>query len=167
MGKTFIYKPRSGDRVFISLEGDEIGVLEYPNGCRHAVGGVHLRLSTAEPDAYWRGAAIEAAKTAVSGIGQGVSWDDRGTIHMVVPVWAAYQVTKGMLKVAEATGIPFDKPGGLEGAASALAGAALLANNFVGKVHWNASLGEFEAITDGYGRVAGGKCLLATNWREE
>lgn len=99
MNTTWIYKPRSGDRVFVEKPGDEVAIVEWPNGCRHVVGGVHLQYWAAECGSWWRDKARSMAAKAIESIGQGVAWDNQGHVHMVVPVRFAWQVA-GMMEAA-------------------------------------------------------------------
>jgi hypothetical protein len=85
----FIYRPRSGDRVLAEYASPYLVICRWPNGCRHVVGGVHLRWETARPKAYWRNIAAAvfsaAAKAVAENTGRGVIvWDDRGFLHVVV-----------------------------------------------------------------------------------
>lgn len=90
---TFVYQPQSGDRVVAEHLGDtpEIGVIAWPNGCRHVVGGGHL--SWAAASRAWRAAASAVLSSFVEAAG-GVAWDDRGELHAVIPAahaWALHQ----------------------------------------------------------------------------
>jgi hypothetical protein len=95
---TFIYCPKSGDRVFASLETNAIKVVKWPNGCRHVVGGVTLSYHTATPNEHWRYDAVLVAKELVEIIG-GIAWDEQGTISMVVPLNKAVIADQWMRKV--------------------------------------------------------------------
>ena len=83
----FIYCPKSGDRVFAEKKCHFIKVVKYNNGCRHVVGGVLLKFFhlVGEPQKNIRKELRQAARVAISSFG-GLAWDDRGTIHLVVPV---------------------------------------------------------------------------------
>jgi hypothetical protein len=60
-------------------------VIGWPgNGSRHVVGGVHLVYEAATAGRHWRDAARRMASIIVDQVG-GAAWDDRGTIHLVVP----------------------------------------------------------------------------------
>jgi hypothetical protein len=82
----FIYCPRSGDRVIAARPAaDGIpAIIGWGNECRHVVGGIHLVYEAAAPRRHWRDAARQMAAIIVDAVG-GVSWDDRGTIHLCVP----------------------------------------------------------------------------------
>jgi hypothetical protein len=87
MTTTFIYAPRSGDRVFAARPADDgiPAIVTWPgNGCRHLIGGVHLAYEASAPRRHWRDAARRMASLIIDAVG-GVAWDDRGTIHVAVP----------------------------------------------------------------------------------
>jgi hypothetical protein len=93
----FVYHPRSSDRVFACwVEGIGLPtVITWQNGCRHVVGGTHLVYESAEPRAHWRYDAERMARRIIDMTG-GIAWDDQGTIHLVVPSPAAWQVDRWM-----------------------------------------------------------------------
>jgi hypothetical protein len=83
----FVYAPRSGDRVIAARPADDglPAIIAWPgNGSRHVIGGVHLAYEASAPRRHWRDAARRMASIIVDQVG-GVAWDDRGTIHLVVP----------------------------------------------------------------------------------
>jgi hypothetical protein len=93
----FIYCPRSGDRVIAARPADDglPAIATWQNGCRHVIGGVHLVYEAAAPRRHWRAAARRMAEIIIDAVG-GVSWDDRGTIHLCVPVSAAATADRWM-----------------------------------------------------------------------
>lgn len=86
MGTTWIYRPRSGDRVRAIIGSAHLGWVEYPNGCRHVVGDLgHLVYEAAQPGRWWRDTATTAACEIVSAIRGGAAWDEQGRVHLLVP----------------------------------------------------------------------------------
>lgn len=82
---TFVYRPRSGDRIFCEAFPDGMPTpvdVQHPNGCRHIIGGAHLWWRTADPGQHWRAAARTITSTLVARYG-GFAWDDQGVIHIV------------------------------------------------------------------------------------
>jgi hypothetical protein len=75
---TWIYRPKSGDRVFALKEHPHVKVARYDNGCRHVLGGVHISEFTAEPGRHYRNSARKMLGEWVNLRG-GVAWDERGT----------------------------------------------------------------------------------------
>ena len=96
----FIYWPKSGGRVFAQNPTDEVGVVEWYNGCRHVVGGVLLEYATAQPCMWWRDTARRIAGQIVALAG-GVAWDEQGTIMLIVPCSAAAKADQVMKSVRE------------------------------------------------------------------
>ncbi len=98
----FIYRPKSGDRVFAEREAVGLAFARWPNGCRHVIGG-------AAPLAYtggsrdWRSAAHSAAKAFVAARG-GIAWDDRGEISIIVPCEHAFEAARVMEALGGAFG---------------------------------------------------------------
>lgn len=93
---TFVYCPRSGDRVFAEkILSQEVQVVKWPNNSRHIVGGVALSYCASVPGQYWRGQARTAAQSLISA-GGGVAWDEQGSINLVVPLSLAYQADQVM-----------------------------------------------------------------------
>jgi len=90
---TWIYKPRSGDRVFAQREHPELAVHTWEDGCRHVAGGVLLSVVAAEAGAWWRDDATALAKAIVAVAG-GLAWDEQGTITLIVPASAALQAAR-------------------------------------------------------------------------
>jgi len=84
MSTTFVYCPRSGDRIFAALAVNGVVLIRWPNGCSHVVGGTHLSWGTAAPGEHWRDLARAIATRLVETFG-GVAWDEQGAVHMVVP----------------------------------------------------------------------------------
>jgi hypothetical protein len=84
----FIYRPRSGDRVFTHIGGESAGVAEHPNGCRHVACAAIVRVEAAESGHWFRDEARDLV-TRVAGRFGGVGWDECGTIHYAVPTRAA------------------------------------------------------------------------------
>lgn len=97
----FIYRPRSGDRVFAVKTHEEIASVEWRNGSRHVAGGCHLWWTASCPGAWWRSDAVTMAAAIVRRYG-GIGWDDQGTVCLIVPVRAAVQAAKLMEAVAPA-----------------------------------------------------------------
>lgn len=81
---TFIYCPRSGDRIFAAIPTGDIVLLRWGNGCTHVIGGTHLSWSTAAPRQHWRLVARALATRIVESFG-GVAWDENGCINLIVP----------------------------------------------------------------------------------
>lgn len=93
---SFVYKPKSGERVFACRPTLRIGVVEYTNGSRHIVGDfVLLEYRVAQPGAWWKNNAIETARGLITGRG-GVAWYDSGTLYMAVPSRAAFGINLAM-----------------------------------------------------------------------
>lgn len=93
----FIYRPKSGDRVFFESPGEGIRVTKWQNGCRHVQGGVFFRWSTQlAPKGSWRPLAKLVLQSLMSPIG-GIAWDEQGILYAVVPLRYAPQVYQGML----------------------------------------------------------------------
>lgn len=89
---TFIYHPRSGDRVFAWADHPEIGVINWDNGCRHVVGGAHLSVVAVHPGKWWRDQATTVAAALVQAAG-GIAWDDQGKVSLILPErWAVRAV---------------------------------------------------------------------------
>ena len=84
MKNTFVYCPKSGDRVFAQKDCAEIVVIRYDNTCRHVVGGRHFSFNTVTPNAWCRDDA-QRLVTQVIGHSGGVAWDDRGDLNLVIP----------------------------------------------------------------------------------
>lgn len=85
---TFIYTPRSHDRVFAESARAGIAVVRWANRSRHVVGGVLLYYPAACPGAWWRTRARDTATAIVRAVG-GVAWDENGAIRLIVPVGCA------------------------------------------------------------------------------
>ena len=81
---TFIYRPRSGDRVFAFRAHPAIAIIGWPCGSRHAAGGVRLTYKASSTGCSYRDEAKSVAATIVAAAG-GIAWDDRGTVSLVVP----------------------------------------------------------------------------------
>lgn len=110
LGPTFIYCPRSGDRVFAENPCSAVVVVKWSNGCRHVLGGIALSYWTAEPGNHWRNEARIAAASLIAACG-GIAWDDQGSISLVVPRAAGVQVDGLMKKIAASAGksVPADQ----------------------------------------------------------
>lgn len=102
MRATFVYCPTSGDRVFTESLTPYVFVVRYPNGCRHVAGGCHLQYWTAGPGNYWRSEAVGMASALVTAFRGGIAWDERGTIHVVVPTQDGKRADNMMLAAARA-----------------------------------------------------------------
>jgi hypothetical protein len=101
----FIYRPRSGDRVFAARAPEDAipAIVTWPgNGCRHVVGGVHLVYEAAESRRWWWDCARRMAGLIVDAVG-GVAWDDQGTIHLAVPWLSAAEADRWMLAARAAS----------------------------------------------------------------
>ena len=86
MTQHFIYKPNSGDRVFIERPSDWLAITTWGNGCRTVVGDiVVLTWSTARPTRWWRDLACRALTDAINAIREGVAYDAQG-IGPQVPI---------------------------------------------------------------------------------
>lgn len=97
----FIYRPRSGDRVFAVKTHEELASIEWRNGSRHVVGGCHLWWTASCPGSWWRSDAVTMAAAIVRRYG-GIGWDEQGTVCLIVPVRAAVQAAKLMEAAAPA-----------------------------------------------------------------
>lgn len=128
MNCTFIYCPRSGDRVFCESPNDYIRIVSWFNGCRHVQGGVHLCWPAAVPNFYWRGEAQTLATQIVATAG-GIGWDENGMIHIIVPVHAAFAAWQWMQAASLVSLCPPDT----NSAALVIGGAAVMdgMNNIV------------------------------------
>ena len=79
--KTFIYHPRSGDRVFETGDLSRLIVIRWENYSRHVLGGTEFAVDAQGRPRNW---ARRGAAEAVEEYG-GLAWDEQGTIHAVVP----------------------------------------------------------------------------------
>lgn len=106
MTTTFIYNPKSGDRVFAEKNDGQIHVVRWANGSRHVVNGVHLSWNAATPGPghYWRGPARRMLGILVNQYG-GIAWDEQGTIQAVVPVNLGKLVVDWMSNAAQVLGV--------------------------------------------------------------
>jgi hypothetical protein len=92
MNTTFIYRPTTGDRVFVEVFTPHLRIVKWSNGCRHVQGGVRLSwVATTRP--YWRQDGKALLAHAVSATG-GIAWDEQGVLHVVVPTYAAGEVRR-------------------------------------------------------------------------
>lgn len=85
----WIYQPKRGSKVVAISGCPSISVIQYPNGCRHVMGGVRLSYQTAKPNNHWRESARNLVMQIVMSIG-GIAWDDSGLVSMVVPFDKAF-----------------------------------------------------------------------------
>lgn len=99
----FIYRPKSGDRVFAHQAHETIVVVEWANGCRHVIGGTLLRYSTAVPGRWWRADAKVVATQVVASVG-GIAWDDQGEVSLIVPTEWVGGVHRLMVAARELAG---------------------------------------------------------------
>lgn len=87
--RTFVYQPRSGDRVFAQKEASSVTVTLFANGSRVVEGDyVELAYNAAAPGRWWRDTARRVAEQIVQAVG-GLAWDNQGSIHLIVPPAAA------------------------------------------------------------------------------
>lgn len=98
--RSFIYCPRSGDRVFAEniLPGTKLGVVEWSNACRHITGGVEVSFNAAIAGKWWRDAARDLTAHVVNEFG-GVTWDDRGDIHAHLPPQGIHHLNQYLITV--------------------------------------------------------------------
>lgn len=102
----FIYCPRSGDRVFATGAGNNIGigVAEHPNGCRHVACTHVISAQAAEMGRWFRAPARELVSRVVSRFG-GIGWDECGTVCYAAPTTgAALAAAYGLAATAHAAG---------------------------------------------------------------
>ncbi len=128
---TFIYRPRSCNRVFVEKQHPGIKIVTWGNGCKHVVGGVMLSYGTACPGKdYWRGDAHIMAERIIDAIGGGIAWDEQGTVCLIVPLNRAALADKWMRKARHAqTGKNWcDFEDGLNESRLLLAGCGILIN---------------------------------------
>lgn len=93
---TFIYQPKSGDRVFVSKAHPEMLIARYSNGCRHVYGGSPvLSWHTTGEGEYWRGRAKKVLSDIIDAVG-GIGWDEKGHVQAIVPRNAAFNVLRWM-----------------------------------------------------------------------
>lgn len=95
MNRTWIYTPRSHDRVFANRFTPSLVVQTLPNKSRIVWGGVRLTYAAAVPKNWWRDSARAVAASLVSATG-GVAWDENGEIGLVVPHEYAWEVNMQM-----------------------------------------------------------------------
>ncbi len=95
---TFVYGPREKDYVIEKNPGPEIAIVEWPNTCRHVVGGVHLQYFAAKTRNWCRSAARNVAMGIVQAT-TGIAWDDKGLISLVVPARYAWQANELMTEI--------------------------------------------------------------------
>lgn len=86
----FIYRPKSGSRVFSENPNRHIRVTTWGNGCKHVEGGVHLSWNAAAQGNNWRQEGRVLMDRIVMAVG-GVAWDEQGTLSIVVPTSKAYK----------------------------------------------------------------------------
>lgn len=97
---SFIYQPKSGDRVFIEQQSPWIVVIRWGNGCRHVAGNfVVLSWSTAIQGQYWRHEAVRALREIIPQVG-GIAWDAQGTVSACVPTHQAKMVIDLMGRIS-------------------------------------------------------------------
>lgn len=102
MRAIFIYRPRSGDRVFVARATEQVRIVTWSNGSRHVLGAAHLRYFAAgQGPAYWRAEAVRTAKALIEALG-GAAWDDRGTINLAVRPSSAFDAHAIMRAAAAA-----------------------------------------------------------------
>lgn len=85
----FVYRPRSGDRVFAYLPTTEVGIVHWSNGCRHIFGGVHLTLCPGGQGSP-RLLARRLGEDLVTSHG-GIAWDEQGVVHVVTTQAGAFR----------------------------------------------------------------------------
>jgi hypothetical protein len=114
MTSCFIYRPVNRDRVFAAVSGANGPlIVTWANGCRHVLGGAHLSYTASLPRQYWRDEARAVATAIVEALGaagqSAIAWDDRGTIHLVVPVAAAWRA-HGLMEATRGEVAPASRP---------------------------------------------------------
>ncbi|MBI3331476.1 hypothetical protein HYZ99_00775 [Candidatus Peregrinibacteria bacterium] len=89
---TFVYHPRSGNRIFAQKVTASFAVITWANQSAHLAGDhVHLQWWTAAPCDHWRATARRALTEIVEQVG-GVAWDDQGVVHVCAPLEDAIDV---------------------------------------------------------------------------
>lgn len=78
----WIYRPKSGDRVFAMRDSNKIVVVTWSDGCRHVVGGWHMMVRETK---RYREPLRRIATAVVNTYRGGIAWDERGDIHLVAP----------------------------------------------------------------------------------
>jgi hypothetical protein len=100
---SFVYKPKSGDRVFAGSVNGGVYVFQWANGCRHIVGGVCLTYPASMQGAWWRSQAHRMASLLCTRFG-GIAWDEQGTVSLVVPVQSGLQAHQHMAATSRLCG---------------------------------------------------------------
>lgn len=85
----FVYRPRSGDRVFAYYPTEEVGIALWGNGSRHVFGGVHLVLCPGGQGSP-RLLARRFTEDLVASHG-GIAWDEQGIVHVVTARMGAFR----------------------------------------------------------------------------
>jgi len=97
---TFIYKPRSGDRVFVERPSAHVVITTWANGCRDVAGSlVALEWDTAQPTFHWRALARRALTEVVTLLQAGIAWDLHGRIYCLVRSRDALSVASAMQRI--------------------------------------------------------------------
>lgn len=99
MNITFIYCPKSGDRVFAEKTNKLVVTAKYSNGCRHVFGGVLLEHATVTR--AHRNMARRIATVFIKKFG-GIAWGIQGLVCAVVPVGMALSYHRMMMACASA-----------------------------------------------------------------
>jgi hypothetical protein len=100
MTQHYIYRPRSGDRVFIEQPSDWLAITTWGNGCRTVEGDiVALTWSTATPTKHWRGLAVRALTDMITAIREGCAYDAQGEVTAIVTTRYAGRVRDLMNRI--------------------------------------------------------------------
>lgn len=124
MRTIFIYHPKSGDRVFATKIATSMAIIQWDNGCRHISGEIAvLNYETAKPNYHWRQAAKRVAADIVNIVG-GITYDEGGTIVLIVPTHQWSQADRIMRMVRPYSDLDEDEKN--SGAGHLAGGASLV-----------------------------------------
>lgn len=86
MAQTWIYQPKSGDRVFAERPSPAVMVIRFHDGCRVVCGdNVELQYTACLAGEHWRANGRRAMAELIDAFQEGVAYDEQGCLCAIVP----------------------------------------------------------------------------------